>query len=164
MEAISGSQIIILEGTDGTGKTTLAKEIARQQDRLILHASKPTHDNWPDEYVEPLAELDQRLVLDRWHLGEYIWPDIMGRKSLFNTHLDLVECNNRLIALGAFTLVLVRSTVDIIVELSSRGESEQDTLNAMAGQSEYSIIARMPGLDNVVVAQLPTARRLLGLK
>lgn len=166
MEVISGSQVIILEGTDGTGKTTLAKEIAKAQDRQILHAAKPTHDNWPDEYVAPIAEMahEQRLVLDRWHLGEYIWPDILGRKSLFNNHIDLIECNERLVAIGAFTLVLVRSTIDIIVELDSRGESEQDTLNAIAGQAEYLAMVRMAGLDNVVIAQLPSARRILGLK
>lgn len=114
--------ITIIEGVDGTGKTTYAKRLADQQNAMYLHADKPTKDTWFLEYAAPLVSTN--MVLDRWHLGEMVWPKIFGRESLFDDDgFDL--CNWVLAKLGTKLIVLTRNDDDIVNELLNRGEEDQ---------------------------------------
>lgn len=72
--------LIMLEGLDRTGKTTLANAIAKRLGAPVIHKSAPTGD-WFIEYVAPLAGYQPGLdlVLDRWHWGEMVWPTVFGR-------------------------------------------------------------------------------------
>ena len=82
--------LIILEGPDGAGKTTFATKLAEQLKALdprgsvtLLHRGPPTSHPL-DEYVVPLLQYDaetQHIICDRWHLGETIYPAILGRKT-----------------------------------------------------------------------------------
>ncbi len=76
----------ILEGGDGTGKSTLAVNIALaleaatpQSDTMLLHSSQPQGDVL-DEYITNLADYqpgsDVNIVADRWHLGELIYAPL----------------------------------------------------------------------------------------
>lgn len=164
-DLIKDSQIIILEGADGTGKTTLAKELAKAQGRLIMHASAPQSETWAEEYVDSITGIipTQSLVLDRWHLGEWVWPQFFSRESLYESHIDMQECHEKLIAIGAFTIVLVRPVLDIISELSRRGESEEAAVAAIEGQASYLSLVRSANLDRTILTTMPVARELLGL-
>jgi len=79
--------LIIIEGVDRTGKTSLAKRIADKIDAVVVHAGPPTkhpieeYQTALDGY-SPIA--GTHLVLDRWHVGEYVWPRIFGRETTFN--------------------------------------------------------------------------------
>lgn len=114
--------IAIIEGVDGTGKTTYAKRLADLHKATYLHADKPTHKTWYDEYLTPINS--QNMVLDRWHLGEIVWPQIYGRESLFDEDsFDL--CNWTLSKLGTKLIILTRHDDDIANELLNRGEEDQ---------------------------------------
>jgi broad-specificity NMP kinase len=114
--------ITIIEGVDGTGKTTYAKKLAADNKLTYLHADKPTQKTWYEEYLNPIKH--QHMVLDRWHLGELVWPTIYGRKSLFDDDtFDL--CNWTLSKLGTKLIVLTRNDDDIVNELLDRGEEDQ---------------------------------------
>ncbi len=64
------------------------------------------------------------MILDRWHLGEVVWPKIYGRQSLFDeTTFDY--CNWELAKLGARLILLTRSEDAIAEELLRRGEEMQ---------------------------------------
>lgn len=85
--------LILLEGPDGAGKSTLAAAIAKK-----LEASEPTAlvqlmTSGPPRF-HPLVEYEARLfdyrplegrhvIADRWHLGEVIYPKILGRESRY---------------------------------------------------------------------------------
>lgn len=86
--------LIILEGTDGAGKTTLAKQLvteveAHGESHEILHAGPPeTGLSVFEQYALPLLERreqiakpDHLLILDRWHLGELIYGPLLRGKS-----------------------------------------------------------------------------------
>jgi hypothetical protein len=161
--AISDSPIIIIEGSDGTGKSVLAAELAQRDGRVGLHAGPPTSDNWTDEYVNCIPPSTWPLVLDRWHIGEFIWPQFFGRKSLFSDSSDLRQCHNWLVENGAWTIVLVRPITEIVIELSRRGESEEAAITAVEGQESYMDVVRSAHLDNTIMTTLPAARKLLGL-
>lgn len=76
--------LIVIEGVDRTGKSTLAKRIAKQIDAEIIHAGPPTRGSI-EEYETTLngydPNADTSLILDRWHVGEHVWPSIFGRKT-----------------------------------------------------------------------------------
>lgn len=75
--------LILIEGIDRTGKTTLAKRLQLFLGGNIQHFSKPeAHPIY--EYTayfanfRPAADTD---ILDRGHVGERVWPTIFRRPS-----------------------------------------------------------------------------------
>ena len=114
--------ITIIEGSDGTGKTTYAQKLTKLHNAKYLHAEQPKTKLWSDEYIRPITS--NNMVLDRWHLGEIVWPEIYGRQSLFDeTTFDY--CNWELAKLGASLILLTRSEDAIADELLIRGEESQ---------------------------------------
>ena len=114
--------ITIIEGSDGTGKTTYAQKLTKRHNAKYLHAEQPKTKFWYDEYIKPINS--NNIVLDRWHLGEIVWPEIYGRQSLFDeTTFDY--CNWELAKLGASLILLTRSEDAIADELLIRGEELQ---------------------------------------
>lgn len=85
--------LIILEGLDRTGKSSIAQMFERQGFEVI-HMSAPNREMLKDGYEGPsyleqmvdlLSELAGKdVVLDRSHYGELIWPQVYGRKALLS--------------------------------------------------------------------------------
>jgi hypothetical protein len=77
--------LIVIEGVDRTGKTTLAEKLAEQlgSRARVVHAGPPSRHP-VEEYETAIADYDPRsgdhLILDRWHVGEHVWPVIFGRE------------------------------------------------------------------------------------
>jgi thymidylate kinase len=84
--------IIVIEGPDASGKTTLAKAIAEAIDAAYVHASAPLRHPLV-EYTEPIETLrPEHIVLDRWHIGEMIYgPKYRGKAGLSRKQFDAVE-------------------------------------------------------------------------
>lgn len=119
--------ITILEGVDGTGKSSHAAWLAREQNARIIHAGVPIHSHWFDEYIRPIvdAEEGENLILDRWHMGEMIWPVIFNRPSIFNRSESFKLCNAMLDELGAKIILVYRGIDAISTTLMLRGEQDQ---------------------------------------
>jgi hypothetical protein len=75
--------IILIEGIDRTGKSTLADRLSAFTGGTIFHFSKPeTHPLY--EYTASLATYDpvrSTVILDRSHVGESVWPLVFDRPS-----------------------------------------------------------------------------------
>jgi hypothetical protein len=79
--------LILIEGCDQTGKTTLANAIqqyALPQKSRMIHAGKPeghplTAYEGPINSYEP--GFTDPIIIDRWHLGEAVWPTIFKRET-----------------------------------------------------------------------------------
>lgn len=69
---------IILEGCDGTGKTTLAKILADKYNLDICHCTQRDAADY-DFYRQTLRKED--VVWDRHTLGELIYPNVFNRKQ-----------------------------------------------------------------------------------
>lgn len=80
--------LIVIEGPDKTGKTTLAKAIAEQLGYEYVHFSAPKGSP-ADEYIDFLLKLKRPTVCDRFHLGELVYgPMFRGKAGI--TPLELV--------------------------------------------------------------------------
>jgi hypothetical protein len=79
--------LFVIEGLDQTGKTTLAQTLATILPQAkIVHAAKPKAHPLVD-YEQEVSEYhpaNGHLILDRFHVGEMVWPKIFERKSEFD--------------------------------------------------------------------------------
>lgn len=80
--------LIVVEGPDKTGKTTLCKAIERELGFKYKHFSAPKGSP-ADEYIDFLLDLKEPTVCDRFHLGELVYgPMFRGKAGI--TPLELV--------------------------------------------------------------------------
>jgi hypothetical protein len=99
---------IVLEGPDGSGKTTLAQYLVKNWGYRYVHQGQPTHENMLVEYARIfLEEITQDLrpvVFDRLHVGELVYgPLFRGRDRMFGLR-GLKLLNMLLVAKGARTI------------------------------------------------------------
>jgi hypothetical protein len=83
--------LIIIEGPDGAGKSTLASQltevIQREQpgEKIERLHKGPPRSHPLDEYVTPLLSYrptrEHHIICDRWHVGEWVYPAVLGRKT-----------------------------------------------------------------------------------
>ncbi|CAM6003902.1 unnamed protein product [Sphagnum balticum] len=78
--------LIILEGLDRTGKSSVAQMLEGQGYELV-HMSAPPKGYSSDQYIGEMVDMltsfsGRDVVLDRSHYGELIWPKIYGRDPL----------------------------------------------------------------------------------
>ena len=111
---------IIIEGPDATGKTTLVEKIlAKHPDMTLLHDTGKTKND--KEYYMSLLEKDN-YIFDRFHLSEYIFPQIYGRPAKL-TWQDFNEITDGLDARHTYMIIFISSDINILKDrLAERGE------------------------------------------
>lgn len=83
--------LIVIEGPDKTGKTTLAKAVAERLGFKYVHFSAPK-GNPADEYIDFLLNLKEPTVCDRFHLGEFVYgPIFRGKAGITDLELVTIE-------------------------------------------------------------------------
>ena len=65
--------LIIMAGLPGTGKSTVAAELARQMDAIILNKDTVRHALFPPELVEYSKEQDDFVIDVLLQAATYIW-------------------------------------------------------------------------------------------
>lgn len=116
--------IIILEGIDGSGKTTLASNLARLSPWPARIVPKgPMKANVIEEYVTPLFDVtpDELLIADRWHLSELIYGPIYRGKTQVDWEI-LGEIESILRNLNATRIIMRPGIQTVYSRLKARGE------------------------------------------
>lgn len=101
------SNIYVLEGADGTGKSTLAEYIAKELNGMVFHAvyDKDIDMREYHEYLliaaRKLVKLGIPVILDRWALSELIYgkvfrdgPSYDAEWLLHQDDLIYIYCRN----------------------------------------------------------------------
>lgn len=116
--------LIILEGADGTGKSTVAQELANVLGAKVLHRGPPGQDVIT-EYARDIQWYrpgqGTHVVCDRWHLGELIYGPLLRGSSAF-TRESLAHVEKVLQTRGALLVVLDGDAAEIRGRLRRRGD------------------------------------------
>ena len=109
---------IIIEGCDGTGKTTLCKKLAERYGWDIVHVTSKDPNDF-DFYRQTMRK--RNAIFDRHFLGEMIYPKVYSRKG--NLKLSDIEWF-RYYAVDTETciIVLTADIDEIKKRLTERGE------------------------------------------
>lgn len=136
--------LIIIEGPDGCGKSTLVQKLIEVIEREQpgekverLHRRPPTtHPLY--EYVTPLLsyrpQRGHHIICDRWHVGEWVYPSILARRTLADKALWYYT--EMFLASRGALIIYPEYTVDTLVErVTSRGDDMigVDQLGKIAG-------------------------------
>src|ERR687897_2440373 len=91
VQARRDSLLVILEGPDGAGKSTLSRELAASlraaypADSISEFHKGPPHHHPLVEYEQPLFHYrpgtGRHIICDRWHVGEAVYPEVLGRAT-----------------------------------------------------------------------------------
>lgn len=116
---------IILEGCDGTGKTTLAKILADKYGLDICHCTQ--YDAADYDFYRQTAR-KENVIWDRHTIGELIYPNIFGRKQQIGTEDARLVLHYAKQA-GAKIFVLTCDEKTIKSRLSARGDEHPLIMN-----------------------------------
>ena len=118
--------LIMLDGVDGAGKTTYAKELCAAWDgpSRLIHRSR-FEGNPMDEYENSLMDYmpnnGELVVLDRWFLSELVYGTVLRGTSKLHIR-DTVHVERFLASRGALNIIMTASTEVILSRLRKRGE------------------------------------------
>lgn len=115
--------IIILEGENKTGKTTLAKYISDCYDFDVIKCSQPKGDPYV-EYMKILKSIEKsgrNTVIDRFVYGEFVYgPLYRGKSSLTKTQLRNIEL--KALSLNAHLIYCHDTPANIEARFEAEGE------------------------------------------
>ncbi len=148
--------LVILEGPDGAGKTTLAGEIGdlclqRGQSVFHRHFGHAPVTSALVEYTSGIHNVYRRehaLLLDRWHLSEMIYgPMLRGGAGLSATQFFAVEeyLNER----EAVVVFCLGREKEIAARLKARGE-EVSLPKIRRELKEWEVLMRKTSLPYIV--------------
>lgn len=123
--------LVLLEGCDGTGKTTLADALEAQikrdhpDDVVVRLHSGPLKGDPVDEYVFSIQDYRPgtgvHIIADRWHYGEMVYgPLYRGKSAIGEEQWRWIEL--WLESRGASTWVVTNTLDEVERRLRERGE------------------------------------------
>lgn len=95
--------IYVIEGPDGTGKSTLAAAIAKKVNGQVLHL---TYKQTPDseryhiifmQAAEDLDDIGIPVILDRWVPSERVYGNVFRNGERFNTDKVIKAYGNKVV-------------------------------------------------------------------
>ena len=118
--------MIIIEGIDGVGKTTLAKNICCDLNYNYIKENKPLYEGF-NYYCDRSLQLSFYDVVDRFHLGEFVYPNLKkdGRKPIKFWRQNIIERSLQTLQ----TIVILVDADDDFIEnvYNTRGEDYVDS-------------------------------------
>lgn len=114
--------IVILEGCDGTGKTTLAEFLCRLiPDSIIIHCTRETPNTleWFYDIISSAKVANKTLILDRGMYGQFVYQEKSERNLSYE---DLENLESYLKSIDARVIWVDANKKDIEARLSARSE------------------------------------------
>lgn len=130
--------MIVLEGVDGAGKTTLANILAKIYNAGIVHATRETPNNWA--WFSELMNVarDRNVIMDRSFWGQFVYQDPEERKLSWE---QLHELEHRLEQEDGKLIYVTADDEDILKRLSDRAEDLSRPLKTLKARYETVILS-----------------------
>lgn len=128
---------IILEGCDGTGKTTLAKKLQERYGIDYVHINRQDPTSY-EFYSQTLGKTD--IIWDRHFVGEMIYPTVFKRKP----NLRMADFENLLAKAkeqNIVILILTAGEEQLIASSKKRPEYEEVVKNLITINGQFIAIA-----------------------
>lgn len=140
---LNDSDMIILEGSDGAGKTTLSKELAQGKYDIISFA-KPT-DKFEKDIYFLMTLMTGDIILDRFFYSEWVYANHFGRTRRISW-IDLIALENLLKRRSA-QLIFVNTDSEICAKRLDEEDQKAYTENDIRNlQQAYETLFRMSTL------------------
>lgn len=142
--------LIVLEGCDATGKTTLANLLAKIYNAQIVHCTAETPNTY--DFFESLiySATDKNIICDRFCYGQFVYQDEGDRplakhrlypvggderyvKSSWES-LQMLELN--MICKGVKVIYTYANPQTIYDRMTNRGESPKDVGRILSGYED----------------------------
>lgn len=129
--------MIVLEGIDGVGKTTLANLLSKTYNAGIIHATRETPNDWA--WFNELMDLakDRNLIMDRAFWGQFVYQDPEERKLTWE---QLHELEHRLEQEDGRLIYVTADSADILTRLGARAETLSRPLDELKSRYEATIL------------------------
>lgn len=155
--------MILLEGIDGAGKTSLAEQIIDRSPIPASYAHRgPMRDGVLTEYVLPIDRVtkDKLLVADRWHVGETIYgPIYRGWSMVAGFNLEFIE--EELDYVNAVRCIIAPPLETVRYRLDTRGEDYLQPEHVTRVYSAYLDFAAKNNYEVITEVNESTADYLL---
>ena len=139
--------IIIIEGPDGAGKTTLAEQISRQTKYPIIHRTKPKNEEekklMMGEYLQTIRS-GKNMIFDRCWYSEMAYGPVMRDSSVIS-YPQMYELEEQLSKVGAIIIYTTGPKAALWQRCQKRGENyitTRDQFNAI--YDNYTEIMKVP--------------------
>jgi thymidylate kinase len=150
-------EVIVLEGCDGVGKTTVAARLAARYGYFVLHSSRtPDGEDLVKRYIAMLA-MPGRLVLDRSFVSELVYGPLRhGRSRL--SFADAATLASIVAARGGVFVLLTSYPSQIAARLLARDNNAPTLAEISVLLDSYtSIFDRLASYAHVIVADAVSA-------
>lgn len=136
--------MIIIEGADGVGKSTLANRLSEKLGWPIHHMGVPDPDfDYMGGYLEKIVEYGPRCILDRFHLGAFVYGTILGLHSSGSSNKKLIWFTKLLTELEIQTLILYTRQRSFLYNLLYMNQKRElfSTNQILDANSIYALLA-----------------------
>lgn len=129
--------IIVLEGCDCAGKTTLAKHLCRELQAEYVHFSKPK-GKAGHEYMYFLcqANINKNYVVDRFMLGEQVYGPLFRGKSTINQE-EQFYIEHKMKAMGCVLFWCDPGLAEIMKNIKIRGDDHVKVKDCKKIRNQY---------------------------
>ena len=122
--------LIALEGVDGCGKSTLARNLSLVLGAEVLHCSKETPNNF-NFFAQIIAEATSRnIIADRFMYGQFVYQTAIERAA--NGWLDRPDLSKLNRMMGATKARVIHVTAPVPVIKRRLQERNETIINGMS--------------------------------
>lgn len=128
--------LIVLEGVDGVGKTTLATLLSKTMNAGIIHATRETPNDW--DWFSEIMDLakEKNIIADRFFWGQFVYQSQNERKL---TYSQLHELEQRLTREGGQLIYVTADPADIKARLGARAEVLSLPLDTLQARYKFRV-------------------------
>lgn len=114
--------LIVLEGCDGVGKTTIARNLAKLLNARIIHCTAKTPNNY--KFFKSIIDASkyENIIADRFCYGQFVYQEAHERPL---THAELTQLELDMIEAGAKVIHVCAPVEEVERRLKCRQEKTE---------------------------------------